>query len=741
MNNDATHVPSDSQKASILLTFGLSLGLFFILSGAFSFWQTQSIQTFGSSKWGLVVASVFLLLGVLSARFSNQKLSVNESGIVYTLLVLFLSDWLTRGYNLLQGPEIRGEILLMSFVGFFLLRFNPRTIFLSLLSLSVLGLVVNFFAESNGKVIFSDDHSVFFYRLDLVINSFPRIPVYDPLWSMGRDSLHLFATGVLNMFFITAPLLYFFDLDVVYNWCVLIIAFGVVPLSMYASARVLQIVRPGPEIAAILSFTSSLVWYRWVLKYGAMGFVTSVALLPLVLSMTSWILNKDFEIKRKFSIAFVVIASLMLFWSASGLACIPAIILGVFQAKRLLSNKAVLGIVFSLLLIHLPWIIGLWSGWNVNQFLGVKKKTQSEIVDASTSKEKSSTVAKAPERGFPVKKHELSPSNVVRKIRETAITAQPLILLFGPLGIFALAHGRRLWAVTALWLLVLGSVGPFIKPQLELERMLMVLVILLSVPAGELISRVILRASLESASRMERVKAAFIFGFLVAGVFSVASVLSNRTREHYYFSTDVVKNLAAAIDKNTGEGRALFTGFVLHELEHGHLAALSHYTNKPMVASTHTHELWRYKQVIPSGLYNQGEPGIQTFFNMTNATLMIAHERGWNAYFSSRPEEYTPLERIGRFTLYRRNNFQPSYFVEGSGEVLKQTNHYAEIRLHQADAIIKFKHDRYLEVPGCEVEPYEIDPELRLVKLSNCPVNQVIRLSGKPLYRRFFSKS
>ena len=120
-----------------------------------------------------------------------------------------------------------------------------------------------------------------------------------------------------------------------------------------------------------------------------------------------------------------------------------------------------------------------------------------------------------------------------------------------------------------------------------------------------------------------------------------------------------------------------------------------------------------------------------------NATAVVAHEPYWRRFFSQHPDEYKEVWSGGRFTLYSRAAYRPSYFLNGEGVLINEESNSVVLKLATPDAVLKFNYFPFLEAHSCErVEPFVAAPEVTLVKLVNCPVGEPIKLHSKsPLWR------
>jgi hypothetical protein len=198
--------------------------------------------------------------------------------------------------------------------------------------------------------------------------------------------------------------------------------------------------------------------------------------------------------------------------------------------------------------------------------------------------------------------------------------ARPYRLVFGSIGV---------------WLVGLGTVGVSLKPQLELDRMLVILGVLAAFPIGNYIVTMFERSC---QGQIQRLSASVVGGFLLASPFAIHAMLTNQLYDKYTFAEEEVEAISTSLANSSRGGRGLFTGCVLHELSNGHLAPLPLWSNTPLIASSYAHNIWRYEQPIPASFLEQGDPGIARFFDLMNVTVVMAHEPQWRRYFSERPE-------------------------------------------------------------------------------------------------------
>lgn len=722
-----------------LLSLAIMLFIFASLSRTISFWNYDPNSYLLAGKW-LTLLSLLLALGLgvsLKRAVLSFRPDVYMSAVA--LLVLFLSDWLCRDYSLLKGPSVRGEIILggLAFIG--ILRSQSKA-FINVIALgAILLLIACFFAESSGRLLFSDDHPTFLYRLMLLKEHFPFIPFYNPLWNGGIDARDFFATGSLNVFFLTAPLIYLFNLIDIYDLIIVSVLFVIVPGATYLAAKIEELPPPVPLLASALALSSNLLWYRWALKYGTMGFACSAGLVPLNVMLAAKILDPERELRLREALLFVASATLMLFWSPSGFVFLPAALVGLFRLKILLRKRFVPQILVVLLAINLPWIALFWSVSNVSHFVQLQKgikyaaPARAELVGPQAVPAVMPTPAPTAPAGL------FRPKKSLKILREAAISMNPLILFFTLPGL-ALLRKRTLQVVLPVlgWLLFIGTLIAPLKAQIELDRMLIILGIVCAIPTAAALHQL---WSAPSRRLLAGILGCLCGGFFIAGVLSTGAMLLNRTLEQYSFSSDLLPQFAAALREHGGEGRILFSGFVLHELDQGHIAPLVLLSGKPLLASSYAHDKWFYQQIFPADFIKRGDEGIREYLDLYNATAVVAHERPWREYFTSHPAEYELLWHGGVFNIFRRKDYTSNYFLEGSGSIISQSSNGVTLNLDTPDAVVKFNYFPFLKAEGCTVSAYEASGGIRLVKLGSCPVHTPIRLEAKPGITRIWQRS
>jgi len=729
---------------SVLLTGGIAIAFFTLLAGATTVWHEHAAPALLSLRHGLIFAALGIALSFLVGAHRGARPALLLPLWAALSLLFIFSDWLPRGYTFFHGALIRGELLLCAAAVYVMIRANRLGAFKLLLPLSLLLLGGIFLAKTSGRLLFSDDLATFLYRLSLLKERFPHIPFYNPQWNGGIDQRDFFATGALNVFLISSPLVYLTDLLTSFNWIVGGLLFVLTPACTVAAAFLLGFNGIVASVAGTLAMTSGILWYKWALSFGTLGFITSTALFPLFLALALRFITKDRPISLPLAFFFAALTSLVLLWSPAGLAAIPTIACCVAFLRTTLSKRHSLTAAILIVVINLPWIAAFWSVSKVGAFIHpeINRGQLVQGVENAPTEEGPSLTASNAAATAPAAPHikqivRTENSSALSTLRESAIFTNPFLLIMIPAGVLMLTgRARVLYLSTAIWLALLGTVGAHLRPQLELERMLVMLSLIGAVPAAVAFEGLLQRARLNPWWNGPILPTAAVGSFLLLGPFAVTSFFEQRTLVRYYVADGVVRSMVDAINTHGGEGRVLFAGFLLHDVSGGHAAPLALMTKKPLMASSHVHNLWQYKGIFPQEYEAQGDVGIQRYLDLYNVTAVLAHEQKWREYFLARPKQFAPVWEGGKFILFTRQNYTPSYFLHGQGTVLNQSTHSVSLQLDTPEATVKFNYLPFLKAPGCKVSSAPFEGEVNLLALSNCPVGTVITVESEGLITR-----
>jgi hypothetical protein len=449
---------------------GLLLIILGLSGGAWHLWEKSDLALIPAGRYLIILGVLLMILPCAWSWLKGRRQIGIESFLeprVWCggLLLIVISDWLTRPWGLFKGPTIRGELLVGAIACYLLVgRQLWKRFFASWPLVVVCLLIWSFFIALDGSLIFSDDHAVFLFRLKLLRENFPSIPFWSPLWNSGIDARDFFATGALNIFLIASPLIYSFQVETIYPWLIAGVLWVLTPISVYAAARLFGVAPLAGAIAATLSLCPGLFWFRWGLKYGTVGFITSTALLPLV----SAVLIRFFEADRPSwrEIIFVaLLLTLMLLWSPSGLAIVPIFLVALRHAPRLLKSKRHLIAACLILALNLPWMAMMWKVSGVGKFLN--SNTTSSMHQVATDSNRPSATPASPTT-YRHKSEGLNLKKALNQWQNNATALNPLIVLLATPALIAFSGVGKLYLVApCVWLLLLGPIGVSLNPQLE----------------------------------------------------------------------------------------------------------------------------------------------------------------------------------------------------------------------------------------------------------------------------------
>jgi hypothetical protein len=708
----------------LLLSLTGLLTLLGLSGGSWYLWSATPPAVIPSGKYIFAVAVALGAVGIIGLRRRPTLQDFAHPGVwSLGLVAVFFSSWLCRPYSFFQGPDFRREIAVATVVACALSFIPWKRLLLVIPIATSLWSIWTFLKQARGSILFVDDHAMFIFRLKLLKENFPSIPFWSPVWNAGIDARDFFATGALNAFALASPLVYLFPVESVYNIIIAGFLFVLAPASSYLAARFLNAERVVASLAAVLAMSSSLFWYRWALKYGTVGFIVSTSLMPLCVALYLRFISSP-SLRWRDIALLTVSSTLMLLWSPSGIALLPLALFAIPHLATILSSRRHLITILLILAINLPWMTMMWKVSGVGKFLDSHASTH---VSQLNQTGQTSNPYRHRSEGVSFKKS-------LKNWQEAAGSANPLVVILAIPAIISLARPyRRPYGAVCTWLLLLGTVGVSLKPQLELDRMLVIAGVLASFPIASLITQIF---SQSAQNTRHRLTAAIVGGFLLASPCAIHKMMTNELFDKYSFAGPEVQKLSDSIATLSHSGRGLFTGCVLHQLSEGHLAPLPLWSKTPLIASSYAHNIWKYQQPIPESFLQQREEGIPRFFDLMNVTLVMAHEADWRTYFLERPHLYAEKERHQDFIIFERKGYTPSYVLEGAAQDISQNSNSVTFTPLSDRVVLKFKYFPFLESSGCMVTPYDVAPDLSLVELSGCPIGkQVILKSVSPARR------
>ena len=719
--------------SSTFFTTGIGFILMGVAFGSCSFpFNTTPILTVGTGVW-ICLGSGLIALAILVAR--SIAIPVHATAWVIPLLLLLLSDIPFRPEAFFQSPSWPYIIGASLFLLLPAMKVNGRTAHytpLLLLVLTSLSGLASFLIESEGRLIYSDDFPSFLYRLMQLKEHFPSIPFFNLEWNGGVEAREFFPSGVLNTFFLWLPFISVTDLREAFTPLVGVTLFIFVPACIYAAARLVNLSVSTACTAGIFALCGSLEWYRWSLLYGTLPFIISAALIPLNMALCVRAAQQDFQFSRLHMLLFICTMSLMCFWTPSILAVAPVAGIAILHKKVWREGRLFPAALALLSVLHIPWLLLFINVSQVGDFL----LSQAPPTESSAAP----SIHSAAFVPLALKEGNFSMSTL-KIAREFTRNLNPLLLF---LIIPAFRTGRfsrsPVFLTALLCTLSLSILGPLVKPQLELHRFFLVAVLLLILPAAEAVSSIFMVE--REKNKGSHIYRAFVCGIigslLLYSPYWIWRVSANETVLNYFFARPIVNELSAAIRENAGEGRAVFMGFLLHEISNGHAAPMPKFTGVPLVASRYQHDRWKYTDVVPLEYRERGESGINEYLDLMNVSLIVTHERFWREWFSKRPALYSRVWKSENFVLFTRNRYVPNYFLEGNGKILDQHEGVIRLWMDTPEAVIKFNYLPFLVSDRCRITKHPTSLTEQFIRIDGCePGTTVTIKAGNPLRRIF----
>ena len=192
---------------------------------------------------------------------------------------------------------------------------------------------------------------------------------------------------MLNFAFLISPLLFLSKLSFgfiqgpdfanlsdlsVYNYCLAWVFIILAPAAMYFAARVLRCSKLVACVAGLLAFAPTIGYFEWLLKYGTLGFCTSVVFLPLALALCYSFAFEEGGANVKRLFAALLLSSLCFAWTLGSLAFLPLVVLALVQFKQVFFGKRLLYLIAFVVLflcLNLPWLLIFFEESKVFSFL------------------------------------------------------------------------------------------------------------------------------------------------------------------------------------------------------------------------------------------------------------------------------------------------------------------------------------------------------------------------------------
>lgn len=693
-----------------LINLSLALALAVLVHGGFHFLSSENLLLIPTTAYGLAVSATLFAAGTILCRRVRRFPAFSLTPWLCVFAFTFITDipfrWPTCFHGGIGLRHIFGASILAFIVAPYI---NPRSgilIWLIGACTAYLGLL----EATKGNLLFSDDHPAFLYRLTQLKDHFPRIPFYNPMWNGGVEAREFFPSGILNAFFILFPLVALIDITRWYNELVVVLFFVVHPACSLLAVRVLKINAP---LAPILALFSSTLWFRYQFQYGTIGFLTSIALAPLFLSLLVRLASDGASVSWRILLSLVVVTSLLILWTPAAIIIVIAGAVLVVPLARFAWSAKGLTLIFALFLCNSLWILIFIEASNVFGFVSSAQSGEKAMVP------------------YPALGVLLSDARYM--LRGTA----PAILFLAIPGIILFRRQNALTART--FFVVIGAlflIGMFLaplKPRLELGRFMVVAIYIAIIPAAYALANI-------SKRFLSRLAGAPAIGSILLIPAITYLFTAHRTLETFSPYSPELPGLTQAIKDFNSGGRIAFSGYIQHELDGGHVTPLPLFTGVPLYASRYQHDRWDHTDFIPTQFRKEHDVGIEKFFDLYNIASIAVHDPEWLPWFSARPNLYEKVWQGRIFSMFRRRTPIKGWFYEGAGHVLDQTGAEVLLRLDSSSAVLRFNWLPFLQVEGCEqISAREVYENVNFISLEGCEIGRNISIKAQSALERILS--
>ncbi len=326
--------------------------------------------SWGRGAFSLPLAAAPFLFVTAGALFLLRDRSrVPSSGgaaalLAAALVAYLLSDYAAYKWFFWIGLERRNFLLVLavalSFIFLFRRRPVPAATVLILLVTAQVYLTWHFLEATGGAPLQRDDHPSFFYRLQLLRETWPQIVSYDPRWNGGRITTELLQTGILTvapLFLPVAKLLPHVPLEKIYTPFLAFLFHWILPSLFYIGLRLFGAGRSTALWGALLSLYPNRYFFINLLPWGVFPSLVSMALVVPAAGALYRIIVLN---KPGWTAPLVLALSLTSasFWPASFFTFFPLAILLLVSIPRMQKRQFVLlasAVVLFFILLS-PWL-------------------------------------------------------------------------------------------------------------------------------------------------------------------------------------------------------------------------------------------------------------------------------------------------------------------------------------------------------------------------------------------------
>ena len=613
----------------------------------------------------------------------------------------YLAGWSEPDQALLAAGRTRWALLTITFA---LLLFSRRIRAGHLLGLIVVGSLglcaVRLGLATDGAPLYRDDHPSMMYRLWLFRQTFPQTVNYSPWWNGGVLDSTPVSSGIQGVGLLLWPLWKLLPVHVAYTPLVGLLYILVLPALAAAAARLAGGDRLAAGVAGLLGLGISRHFFLWALHYGTVG----ASLAGAFVMPAAAALYRVVVLGRR-SRGLAVALTLCLFFTIQwppGLLMLGCLGLGVLACPgtwNLRTLGFLAGCGAAALLLDIPALRAVLDKTSSPLSFAIQQVPPGGSPDAAAA---GPHLGELLGQGF-------------EKLGAHAVEAHPALVFLGFGGALLAGRlaGRRFFAPALLGFALLGTLGPALLPNLQLERLVLPGLFAAVVPAALVGGRL-----LGLTTPSVRFAHAALLALLALGGFAVSRHHGNESAAPYVTLNDQVRGVWQAVaQREPAGGRVLFAGSMVHALGRGHVAYLPVLTGAEMMACDYYHFPPRMVEYnYPPRAHRTNEAAMAAFLDAYDVTHIVTFRRDWLKYFDERPQLYTRVAQVDEHAIYRVAR-APARFLQGRGQVHAAVNRLeVELADNQAEAVLKYNWAAGLRTdPPAILFPFETPSGLRLI--------------------------
>lgn len=610
----------------------------------------------------------------------------------------FFLDWVSSGARLRSGISlffvgVAATIVLLSA----LRRWNAARWLWGILLLALVVSLWRLMSETGGRALYRDDHTSFLYRFWIFGRTFPRLVYYNPFWNGGRAATYLISSGVASLGIPFWPLWRWCNPSLVYTPLIGTAFIILVPLLAAASLRLMRASWTAAACAGLLALATCRLFFVHLLHFGTVGSLFAMAfLMPVMAALYRVLFLKG----RGWWLAFILVGSAVLLftWPGSVFVAGPVLATGLVSVNRVerrtLRYLALCAVVAAVCVA--PFVMGVLLHSDYRAFSSMEEVRATGWADSFRA-------------GIDV-------------LRVNLAGAHPILLFLGLGGVLFLPDRRvRRWCLPPLVLFgLLAGWGNQWKPQFQLDRMLIPMLLVAIVPASLWVARL-----LDGEARRMIPARALLLALLVSGAWTASRIYGNQSAASYRTVSQPMRGLVAWIRANTpADGRILFAGPTVHGYGGAHVAVLSLWTERDMMACDYY--AFSPRKVAydfpPREWRDGGHAELAQYLDLYNVTHVVTYHENWKKVFRKRPGHYEEvasfMQRTLRICVFRVNR-PSSMFLAGSGRIEAGINCLrVSVDDSAIESVLKYNWvDGLSALPPAELHPVDAGGGVRFIGL------------------------